>query len=72
MRRIERRLREEIKSLEEELSSIKEDRQQFREHFIHRFKWWIKLLNDNQTPDLSWLIIDDTKYLRNFNWWSFY
>lgn len=69
MRAIEKRLRERVKELEKELEEIKQDRILFRDHFINRFKWWIKLIGEQTGPSLPWLIEDDAKWLRKFKWW---
>lgn len=71
MRKIERRLRLRIKFLEEELQRIRLDREELRDHFVRRFKWWVKLTSTRSTPDLQWLIVDDAKVLRNLDWWLF-
>ena len=68
MRAVEKRLRERIKALEKELEDVRTDRQKFRQHFADRFKWWIKLLGDKETPNMSWLIENDAKWLRDFEW----
>ena len=70
MRAVERRLRERVAQLEKDLSEVEADRDLFRDHFTRRFRWWIKLIGDKQTPNMQWLIEDDAKELRGFKWWS--
>lgn len=70
MRAIEKRLRERIKALEKELEEVKRDRQKFRDHFGERFKWFIKLLGEQKSPNLSWLIESDAKFMAYAErWW---
>ena len=68
MRAVEKRLRERIKGLEAEVESIKRDREEYREHFKRRFKWWIELHGKQEKPSLTWLIEDEAKWLRRFEW----
>ena len=72
MRRVERILRDRIKTLEKQNAALEADRQKFRQHFIRRFKWWLQLLGDSKTPNMAWLVEDDAKELQNFEswWWS--
>jgi hypothetical protein len=70
MRAVEKRLRERVKVLEADVEELKADRELFREHFRERFRWWIKLLGENSTPVLPWLIEDEAKWLRRFKWFS--
>lgn len=77
MRAIEKRLRMRLKNaesrvqeLQNELNEVRQDRQRFREHFIRRFKWWIELIGSQQTPSLPWLIEDDAKELRKFQYFT--
>ena len=69
MRAIEKRLRERVKELEADVRELEDDRRLFREHFITRFKWWIELIGSGKSPNLSWLIESDAKYLRQFKFW---
>ncbi len=69
MRKVERELRKRLRDLEAERDKIRADREKLREHFVNRFKWWIKLLGDSETPSLPWLIEDDVKWLRRMNTW---
>jgi hypothetical protein len=69
MRKIERQLRERLKAVEQERDEIAEDRDVFRRHFTERFRWWVKLLGDKQSPNCSWLIEQDAKFLREVKWW---
>jgi hypothetical protein len=75
MRAIEKRLRMRLKNaearvqeLQTELNEVRQDRQKFRDHFMQRFKWWIELIGSQQTPSLPWLIEDDAKELRKFQY----
>lgn len=69
MRAVEKRLRERIKNLEDELAKVKADREKFRNHFAQRFRWWIKLIGEKRTPNMSWLIESDAKVLSEFERW---
>lgn len=69
MRAIEKRLRERVKELEAERDALKKDREEFRAHFIQRFKWWIELLGSQSKPNLAWLVENDAIWLRRFERW---
>lgn len=69
MRAVEKRLRERIAFLEKEKSEIEADRQLFRDHFANRFRWWIKLIGEQKTPNMPWLIEADAKEMRAMKWW---
>jgi hypothetical protein len=69
MRAIETRLRERIKVLETQKAEVEADREVLRNHFAKRFRWWIKLLGEGKAPSLSWLIEDDAKAIKDFQWW---
>ena len=70
MRAVEKRLLERIKLLEKEVTELEEDRDRFRIHFATRFRWWVKLIGNQTTPDMAWLIEADAKELREFKFWS--
>lgn len=72
----EKQLKREIKSLREQLNRLREDRDEiladralFRTHFVRRLKWWIELHRKGMTPNMSWLIEDDSKALTWFKPW---
>ncbi|MGL5936229.1 MAG: hypothetical protein ACRCZI_11485 [Cetobacterium sp.] len=70
MRAIEKKLRERVQELEKELDEVKQDREEFRDHFAKRFKWWLELIGKQQAPPMTWLIESDAKWLRRFQWWQ--
>lgn len=65
-----RELKQEIADLRKELEEVRSDRQRFRDHFSARFKWWLELLANGNTPNMEWLVKNDSQWLQNFKWWS--
>lgn len=58
-----------IDNLKRELDEVVRDRTKLREHFADRYKWWWKLLKDNQSPSVLWLAEQDANLLRTLKWW---
>jgi len=69
MRKVERQLRERVKAVEEERDKITEDRDRFRRHFAERFRWWIKLIGEQKSPSLPYLVETDARFLHKAEWW---
>jgi len=63
------RLNARIEALEKEVSELRDDRNLFREHFINRFQWWVKLQSEKSSPNLAWIIENDAKWLQRFKYW---
>ena len=63
------RLNARIEALEKEVSELRDDRNLFREHFINRFQWWVKLQSEKSSPNLAWIIQNDAKWLQRFKYW---
>lgn len=64
-----KQLKEKIKRLEKEKDEILQDRVKFRNHFQKRLQWWIRLLGENKTPEMKWLIEDEAKFLNSVEHW---
>ena len=63
------RLEQRIRDLEQERAELLADRAKFREHFQVRFQWWVKLMKENSSPNLAWLVENDAKWLQQFKYW---
>lgn len=61
--------KEQIKLLEFEKKQIEDDRSKFRAHFENRLKWWIELHGKGSSPNISFLIETDAKFLANVKKW---
>lgn len=72
MRKVEKRLRERIKALEVELEKIKAERQQYRQYFIGKLRWFLELHGKGQSPDMSSLIQDFAHFMTTVEsfWWG--
>lgn len=63
-------LKEELEYVRQQLDEVEADRAKFRDHFVIRFKWWIKLIGEKSSPNLAWLIENEAQWLRNLKPWS--
>jgi hypothetical protein len=74
VRKVEQQLRMRLKNVEKQLeetrTKLEDERAKFRTHFAQRFRWWIQLVGENQTPNLPGLIESDAKFLHTVeSWW---
>lgn len=69
MRKVEKRLREKLKQKEMEIYELYTERERFRNHFRDRFRWYIKLLGNNQYPDMKLLVEAEAKFLQTVKSW---
>lgn len=70
MRKIEKRLRDRIKSLEKELSEVEEDRTKYRVYYTRKFRWFIELQGKGTTPSMAWIIEDFAKFFQTVKWFN--
>lgn len=64
-----REAKDEIKVLRSEIEDLKKDREKFRNHFVERMKWYIKLLGEQKTPNMSYLVEIESKFLATVQRW---
>lgn len=56
-------LKEEIAELKKQKETIERDRNLYRDAFITKLKWFLKLLGEKSSPCLKWTIEDMSKTL---------
>lgn len=57
-------LREEMKYLKEDLNSFRIENFKLKRWIESKFKWWAKLISNDDSPCLKWLIKDTGKILK--------
>jgi len=70
MRAIEKRLRIRIECLENEAKEITLDRQQYRDYFSNKLRWFIELQGKGTTAATAYMIEDLAKLLQRTQWFN--
>lgn len=65
MRKVEKRLRERVKTLEKELTEVKEDRQKFRDFTVNNLKTAIRIHGESKYWNMQSLIEALSKNLQS-------
>ena len=62
-------LKQEIAELKKSLEKLREDRNEFRDYFSGKLKWFVSLHGEGKHPSTSYLIEDMAKLMNRVERW---